>query len=107
MSHVEFKKWSCRMSFVTYFPPVSHVESKKRQCHMSTRIFSPCCMSLSPMSHVEYKKWPCRPVDFRGQGPYFSHRQEYGDQLRAASSSGQLGAVESISPCGETALSFY
>ena len=32
-------------------------------------------MSLSPMSHVEFKKVPCRPVDFRGQGPYFGDKR--------------------------------
>ena len=35
-------------------------------------------MSLSPMSHVESKKRLCRPVDFRGQGPYWSAAQPAG-----------------------------
>ena len=34
-------------------------------------------MSLSPMSHVEFKKCPCRPVDFRGQGPFYSLNNEH------------------------------
>ena len=29
-------------------------------------------MSLGFMSHVDYKKWLCHPVDFKGQGPYWS-----------------------------------
>ena len=28
-------------------------------------------MSIGCMSHVDFKKWPCRPVDFKGQGPYY------------------------------------
>ena len=38
-----------------------------------TIIFTP--LSLSPMSHVEFRKVSCRPVDFRGQGPFwrFAH----------------------------------
>ena len=31
-------------------------------------------MSLGSMSHVDFKKGPCRPVEFRGQGPYFKER---------------------------------
>ena len=34
MSHVDFKKWQCRMS-LSFTYPMSHVESKERVCPMS------------------------------------------------------------------------
>ena len=70
MSHVNFKKWQCRMSLLL-FSPMSHVEFKKGLCHMSLYFVPPCRMSLSPgMSRDELKNCPCRPVDLRGRGPY-------------------------------------
>ena len=51
MSHVEFKKWPCRMPNLTF--------CKKWPCHMS----------IGSMYHVEFKKWLCRPIGFRGLRP--------------------------------------
>ena len=71
VSHVEFKKWSCRMSLNYLFK--SHVASKMLSCRMSNlicRVTIPLAVSIGLMSHVDLKKWPCRRVKFRGQGPY-------------------------------------
>ena len=68
MSHVDFKKWQCRMSLSHIFPNVTCQIQEKAVSHVAI-MFSLGRMSLSQMSNVEFKKWPCRPVEFRGQRP--------------------------------------
>ena len=68
MSHVDFKKWQCRMYLLLIFQNVICSILEKALSHVII-IFRPCRMSLSPMSHVESKKYPFRHVDFRGIGP--------------------------------------
>ena len=72
MSHVDFKKWQRHMALSLIFPNVTCRIKEKAMSHVNI-IFGPGCMLLSPISHVEFKKWPCRPVDFRGQGPFFTY----------------------------------
>ena len=71
MSHVDFKKWLCRI-LCHLFSPMSHVEFKKELCPMSLYFLPSCRMSLGLMSHVEFKNSPCSPVNFRGQGPFIT-----------------------------------
>ena len=55
------------------FKPMSHVEFKKWPCRLSLYVLKPCRISMRPVSRVEFKNWPCSPFDFRGQWPSYRH----------------------------------
>ena len=68
MSHVDFKKWQCRMSLLLIFLNVPY--------RIQDYDYVPCHYIFSPISHVtkpyvscDFKKCLCRPADFRGPGP--------------------------------------
>ena len=59
ISPVDFEKWHCRTSQLTFIYP--------------------CRMSLFPMSPVDFKKGPCCPLGYMGQGPYSLDLHSYDD----------------------------
>ena len=71
MSHLDFKKWQCRMSLSLIFAKITCRIKERAMSHV-TIFFTACHMSVSLMLHVQFQKCPCRPVDFRGQEPYLA-----------------------------------
>ena len=75
MSHVDFKKWQCRMSGCL-FSPMSNLRIDSVICYYNCYPLSHVTKPLILCHMSNLGKRPCRHVDFRGKQPYSSPQNE-------------------------------